>query len=252
MWPYDVRKPVIAAISDAVGVGITYPMTCDIRYVAQDAKLAFVLFRRGAIPELASHAIVPRVAGFAVAAHLLLSGRTFLGSEAVALGLVTAALPAEEVLPTALATAHDIAANTAPVSVAVAKRLLWSSMDQSVHATERLESALFPRSRPCPTPARASPCSWRSAHRRGRGACLMWTSPPPDDKRANESGSASTRSAASSAAPTSAASPPRRAGYDVHAVAAHRQRARRQLGEGGRRDEVNVLARGRRALRSPG
>ncbi len=146
MWPYDVRKPVIAAINGhAVGVGITYPMTCDIRYVAQDAKLAFAFVRRGAIPELASHAIVPRVAGFAVAADLLLSGRTFLGSEAVALGLVTAALPAEEVLPTALATAHDIAANTAPVSVAVAKRLLWSSMDQSVHATERLESALFPK-----------------------------------------------------------------------------------------------------------
>lgn len=146
MWPYDVRKPVIAAINGhAIGVGITYPMTCDVRYVAEDAKLAFAFVRRGAMPELASHAIVPRVAGFAVAAELLLSGRTFSGTEAAALGLATAALPAADVLPAALALARDIAANTAPVSVAIAKRLLWQSMDQTVHATQRVESRLFPQ-----------------------------------------------------------------------------------------------------------
>src|SRR3954447_1934459 len=129
-WPYQVRKPVIAAINGhAVGVGLTYPMTCDVRYVAEDAKLAFAFVRRGAIPELGSHAIVPRVAGFSVAAELLLSGRTFLGAEAAELGLVTKALPASDVLPAALALATDIAANTAPVSVAVAKRLLWDGMD---------------------------------------------------------------------------------------------------------------------------
>jgi enoyl-CoA hydratase/carnithine racemase len=143
-WPWEVRKPVIAAINGpAVGVGLTYPMQCDIRYVADDAKLAFAFVRRGAIPELAAHAIVPRVAGFSVAADLLLSGRTFLGAEAAELGLVTAALPKDEVLPTALAKAADIAANTAPVSVAVSKRLLWESMDRSIAETRRAEDRLF-------------------------------------------------------------------------------------------------------------
>jgi enoyl-CoA hydratase/carnithine racemase len=145
-WPYEVRKPVIAAINGhAVGVGITYPMMCDIRYVAEDAKLAFAFVRRGAIPELASHAIVPRVAGFSVGAELLLSGRTFLGSEAASVGLVTRALPAAEVLPAALAVAHDIAANTAPVSVAVSKRLLWDAMDKSIPDVLALENRLFPK-----------------------------------------------------------------------------------------------------------
>ena len=145
-WPYQVRKPVIAAINGhAVGVGITYPMMCDIRYVAEDAKLAFAFVRRGAIPELASHAIVPRVAGFAVAAELLLSGRTFLGSEAASLGIATRALPAAEVLPAALALAKDIAANTAPVSVAVAKRLLWEAMDKSIADVSALENRAFPK-----------------------------------------------------------------------------------------------------------
>src|SRR5215218_10016918 len=132
-WPYQVRKPVIAAINGhAVGVGLTYPMTCDVSYAAEDAKLAFAFVRRGAIPELASHAIVPRVAGFSVAAELLLSGRTFLGTEAAELGLASKALPAEQVLPAALELARDIAANTAPLSVALSKRLLWESMNRTV------------------------------------------------------------------------------------------------------------------------
>ena len=146
MWPYQVRKPVIAAINGhAVGVGLTYPMQCDVRYVAEDAKLAFAFVRRGAIPELASHAIVPRVAGFSVAAELLLSGRTFSGREAAELGIVTRALPAAEVLPAALELAQDIARNTAPVSVALSKRLLWESMDKSVDEVQRLEGRLFAR-----------------------------------------------------------------------------------------------------------
>ena len=143
-WPWQLRKPVIAAINGpAVGVGLTYPMQCDVRYVAEDAKLAFAFVRRGAIPELAAHAIVPRVAGFSVAAELLLSGRTFLGAEAAELGIASKALPAAEVLPAALALAQDIAANTAPVSVAVSKRLLWESMDRSVAETLQVENPLF-------------------------------------------------------------------------------------------------------------
>ena len=144
MWPYQVRKPVIAAMNGhAVGVGLTYPMQCDIRYVAEDAKLAFAFVRRGAIPELASHAIVTRVAGQSVAAELLLSGRTFSGREAAELGLVSKALPAEQVLPAALELAADIAANTAPVSVAVSKRLIWETATKSVEETRKLEDPLF-------------------------------------------------------------------------------------------------------------
>ncbi|MCU1501972.1 MAG: Enoyl-CoA hydratase/isomerase [Ilumatobacteraceae bacterium] len=145
-WPYQVRKPVIAAINGhAVGVGITYPLLCDVRIAAEDAKIQFAFVRRGAIPELASHAILPRVVGFSVAAELLLSGRMFSGAEALALGLVSRALPSAEVLPAAMALAADIATNTAPVSVAVSKRLLWDAMDKSVAETLRAESSLFGR-----------------------------------------------------------------------------------------------------------
>ena len=143
-WPYQVRKPVIAAINGhAVGVGITYPLTCDIRIVAEEAKVQFAFVRRGAMPELSSHAILPRVVGFSVAADLLLSGRMISGTEAAAIGLASPALPAAEVLPAALELAADIAANTAPVSVAVAKQLLWDGMDKSVAEVGALENRLF-------------------------------------------------------------------------------------------------------------
>ena len=79
------------------------------------------------IPELGSHAIVPRVVGMSRAADLMLSGRIFTGREAAELGLVSAALPAPEVLPGALDHARQYT-KAAPVSVALTKRLLWEGM----------------------------------------------------------------------------------------------------------------------------
>ena len=144
IFPWQIHKPVIAAINGhAVGVGITYPMMCDIRYVAEDAKIQFAFVRRGVIPELASHVIVARVAGLSNAADLLLSGRMIRGKEAAQLGLATRALPAPEVLPAALELARDIAVNTAPVSVAISKRLLWEGLAASVPEMRRREDKMF-------------------------------------------------------------------------------------------------------------
>ena len=129
MMPMDVRKPVIAAINGhAVGVGITWPLQADIRYVADDAKLAFAFVRRGVVPELASHLILPRLCGMARAAELLLSGRTFSGAEAAEWGIANRSMPAAEVLPAAMEMARDIATNAAPVPVALSKALLWEGV----------------------------------------------------------------------------------------------------------------------------
>ncbi len=144
IFPWQIDKPVIAAINGhAIGVGLTYPMMCDMRIAAEDAKLQFAFVRRGVIPELASHAIVARVAGFSNAADLLLSGRIIRGSEAAELGLVSKALPRDEVLPAALERARDIAVNAAPMSVAISKRLLWEGVALSVPEMRRREDPLF-------------------------------------------------------------------------------------------------------------
>ena len=142
-WPFQMSKPVIAAINGhAIGVGITFPMTCDLRIVAEDAKIQFAFVRRGVIPELASHAIVPRVVGLSRAADLLLSGRLITGREAAELGLASQALPAGEVLPAALAQAREFRL-TAPVAVAISKRLLWEGLGLTASEMMKREAPLF-------------------------------------------------------------------------------------------------------------
>lgn len=144
--PHHVRKPVIAAINGhAVGVGITYPMLCDIRIASETAKIQYAMVRRGILPELGSHALLPRVVGFSRAADLLLTGRMILGAEAAELGLVSRALPADQVLPAALEMARDIAVNVAPVSAAVAKQMMWQGINMSVDEMITAEGRLIPK-----------------------------------------------------------------------------------------------------------
>ncbi len=143
VMPYQIRKPVLAAINGhAIGVGITFSMTCDIRIVAEDAKIQFAFVRRGLTPELGSHVIVPRIAGFSVAADLMLSGRMISGKELARLGLASEALPAADVLPAALERARDYK-NTAPVSVAITKHLLWQGLTASISEMDESEFSLF-------------------------------------------------------------------------------------------------------------
>ena len=130
--PWDVRKPIIAAINGpAVGVGATLPMQWDIRLAAESAKIGFVFVRRGVVPEALSTWIMPRLVGMARAAELLLTGRILDAREALAFGIVSRVVPDAELLPAARALAAEIARETAPVSVAIAKWLLWDMASET-------------------------------------------------------------------------------------------------------------------------
>ena len=127
---WTLTKPVIAAVNGhAIGLGLTLALQCDIRFFAADAKYGVVQVRRGVVGDAYSHWVLPRLVGIAAAAEILLTGAMFDGHRAVALGLGSRVLPADEVLPAAVAVARDIAENTAPMSVAASKRLLWDSFD---------------------------------------------------------------------------------------------------------------------------
>jgi enoyl-CoA hydratase/carnithine racemase len=143
---WDVRKPVIAAVNGhAVGIGLTLALQCDLRYVARDAKYGVVQARRGVIGDAMSHWTLPRVAGLANAADILLTGRLFDGADAKELGIANRVFElGDDVLPAAIDTARDIAVNVAPLSAALSKRLLWDSVANSrtPHEVERLETAL--------------------------------------------------------------------------------------------------------------
>ena len=138
---WKIRKPVIAAINGhAIGIGLTLALHCDMRFIARDAKYGIVQVRRGILPDAMSHWTLPRLVGFAKAADILLTGRTFDGTQAFELGIASAVLANDEVLPHALEVAHDIATNTAPVSVAISKRLLWESFSMTAEQMNQAES----------------------------------------------------------------------------------------------------------------
>jgi enoyl-CoA hydratase/carnithine racemase len=140
---WEVRKPVIAAVNGhAVGIGLTLALQCDLRFVAADAKYGVVQVQRGVLPDAYSHWTLPRIAGLAAAADVLLTGRLFDGREAKELGLASRCLPNDEVLPEALATARAIARDANPLSVALSKRVLWSSLGRSPEEVGALETAL--------------------------------------------------------------------------------------------------------------
>jgi len=123
---FECTKPVIAAINGpAVGVGVTMTLPMDIRIAAEEARFGFVFVRRGIVPEAASSWFLPRVVGINQALEWVLSGRVFAADEARAGGLVRSLHPREQLLDAARGLAREIAENAAPVSVALARQMLW-------------------------------------------------------------------------------------------------------------------------------
>src|SRR3989440_6384674 len=126
---YDSTKPVTAALNGpAVGVGITMTLPMDIRLAAEEARMGFVFARRGIVPEACSSWFLPRIVGISQAMEWVASGRLFSAQEALAGRLVRSVHPADELLPAARELAAEIVDHTAPVSVALARRLLWTML----------------------------------------------------------------------------------------------------------------------------
>jgi len=126
---FDSTKPVIAAINGpAVGVGITMTLPMDIRLAAEDARIGFVFARRGIVPEAGSSWFLPRIVGMSQAMEWVATGRVFSAQEALDGRLVRSLHPREELLDAARSLAREIADNAAPVSVALARRMLWTML----------------------------------------------------------------------------------------------------------------------------
>jgi enoyl-CoA hydratase/carnithine racemase len=123
---FDCKKPVIGAINGAaVGVGVTMTLPMDVRLASDNARFGFVFARRGIVPEACSSWFLPRLVGISTAAEWCYTGRVFPAAEAHERGLVRSVHAADELLPAAYELAREIADNTAPVSVALTRQMLW-------------------------------------------------------------------------------------------------------------------------------
>jgi enoyl-CoA hydratase/carnithine racemase len=150
---FECRKPIISAVNGpAVGMGVTMTLATDIRMASDTARFGFVFARRGIVPEGASSWFLPRIVGVSQAAEWLYTGRVFDAAEALAGGLVRSVHAADELLPAAMSLAAEIA-ESAPVSVALTRQMLWRLLgadhpmaahrvdSRAVHATGAMPDA---------------------------------------------------------------------------------------------------------------
>lgn len=139
---FECHKPVIAAINGpAVGVGITMTLPMDIRIASERARMGFVFTRRGMVPEACSTFFLPRLVGLSQASEWIVTGRVFSAEEALRGRLVSQVVAHDELLPAAHALAREIVDNTAPVSVTLARHMLYRQLGASTPLeAHRLES----------------------------------------------------------------------------------------------------------------
>jgi len=147
---FQCTKPVIGAINGpAVGIGATMQLPMDMRLASSDARFGFVFARRGIVPEAASSWFLPRLVGYQQALEWCMTGRVFSADEALAGGLVRSVHAPDDLIPAATALAREIADNTAAVSIALTRAMLWRnpSAPHPMHAHRIDSRAIYTRSR---------------------------------------------------------------------------------------------------------
>jgi enoyl-CoA hydratase/carnithine racemase len=126
---FESLKPVIAAVNgSSVGIGVTMQLPMDVRIASTSAKFGFVFARRGIVLEAASSWFLPRIVGISTAMEWCCSGRIIPADEALQRGLVRSLHAPEELLPAAKALARAMTEESAPVSVALTRQMLWRMM----------------------------------------------------------------------------------------------------------------------------
>ena len=136
---FAMDKPVICALNgSAAGYGMDLALGCDIRVMADDAKLAPAFVKRGVLPESGGTWFLPRMLGWAKAAEIVFTGRTLGAAECLAEGLVNRIVPVGEVAGVARGLALEIAAN-APLAVQAIKELALRGQQDGLAAGLRFE-----------------------------------------------------------------------------------------------------------------
>ncbi len=128
---FHMGTPTICALNgSAAGYGMDTALGCDIRLMADGAKMAAAFTKRGIVPESGGTWFLPRLIGWSKAAELIFTGRTLSAGECVEMGLASRAVPAEDLPSVARALALEIAAN-APLAVQAAKRMMRMGMEET-------------------------------------------------------------------------------------------------------------------------
>ena len=128
---HAMDTPTICAVNGgAAGYGLDTALGCDIRLMADTAKMAVAFTKRGVVPESGGTWFLPRMLGWEKAAELIFTGRTLSAEESVEWGLASRVVPAADLMTEARALAEEIAGN-APLAVQASKRMMRMGMNET-------------------------------------------------------------------------------------------------------------------------
>jgi enoyl-CoA hydratase/carnithine racemase len=128
---FELDKPIICAMNgSAAGYGLDTALGCDIRIMADHAKMSAAYVKRGIVPESGGTWFLPRMIGWSKAAELIFTGRNLTAAECLEIGLVSKIVPSDKVMDEARALALEIADN-APLAVQASKRLMRMGLEES-------------------------------------------------------------------------------------------------------------------------
>ncbi|NOX51362.1 MAG: enoyl-CoA hydratase/isomerase family protein [Gammaproteobacteria bacterium] len=129
MWHTDT--PIICAINGAAaGYGMDLTLLCDMRIMADNAKLAAITAKRNVVPESGGTWLLPRLVGWAKAAELYYRGRIIGAQESLEIGIVNEVVAKEDLMATAMQWAQEVAEN-APMAVQTTKRMMRMGLEES-------------------------------------------------------------------------------------------------------------------------
>jgi enoyl-CoA hydratase len=138
-----IPQPTIAAITGyALGGGCELALCCDLRVAAEDAKLGQPEIRLGVIPGAGGTQRLPRIVGPSRAKEIIFSGRFVDAQEALAIGLVNAVVPSDEVYSTAMEIAGKLAKGPA-LAMRAAKRAIDGGIETDLATGLELERLEF-------------------------------------------------------------------------------------------------------------
>ena len=127
---YKFLKPIVIACNGpAVGIGASMQLAADVRLASDQARFGFVFNNRGIVPDACSSWFLPKIVGISSALELTYSGRIIDASEALKLNLVSSIYDSENLLDNAIDFTKNMVKNSAPVSIAVTRQMLWRSLE---------------------------------------------------------------------------------------------------------------------------
>jgi enoyl-CoA hydratase/carnithine racemase len=136
----EIPVPVIGALNGhTVGGGFGLALVCDMRIGALEAKYGANFVRLGLAPGMSISYLLPRIVGLPRANELLFTGRLVDGAEAERLGILNRAVPAGEVLATAMELARATA-EAAPLAVRATKAAIRRGLDLHVREAAHAEA----------------------------------------------------------------------------------------------------------------